>query len=160
MVIKTIFLQSIYWSHQKLYGSFIYHGECIFQNKDLKGWEATNGGASTKKAAPKSFIMFAIFSLLKRDSNTGVFLWTLRNFSEDLFWRKSFEYFTQKKLSHFLKKKASIIYWKNQSANKSIHSNPPVLNGRLPFWEVGSRPSVWSRNLPFWGKYLQVFNFF
>ena len=27
--------------------------------------------------------------LLKRDSNTGFFLWTLRNFQEHLFWRRS-----------------------------------------------------------------------
>ena len=40
-----------------------------------------------------------------------------------------------------------------------ICSNPPVLNGRLPFWEVVSRPPVWSRNLPFWAKHVQIFNF-
>ena len=28
-------------------------------------------------------------SLLKRDSNTGVFLWILQNFTEHLFWRTS-----------------------------------------------------------------------
>ena len=27
-------------------------------------------------------------TLLKRDSNTAVFLWSLRNFQERLFWRK------------------------------------------------------------------------
>ena len=40
-----------------------------------------------------------------------------------------------------------------------ICSNPPVLNGKLPFWEAVSRPPTWSRNLPFWGKHVKIFNF-
>ena len=30
---------------------------------------------------------FAIFTLLKRDSNTGVFFWDLQNFEEQFFYR-------------------------------------------------------------------------
>ena len=41
----------------------------------------------------------------------------------------------------------------------SICPNLPVLNGRLPFWEIVSHPPVWSRNLSFWGKHVQIFNF-
>ena len=42
----------------------------------------------------------------------------------------------------------------------NIHSNPPILNGRLLIWEAVSHPPVWSRNLLFWGKHLQIFQFF
>ena len=40
----------------------------------------------------KRFELFWSTTLLKRDSNTGVFLWILRNFLKHLFWRTSVNY--------------------------------------------------------------------
>ena len=40
----------------------------------------------------KDFELFWGTTLLKRDSNTGVFLWILRNFLKHLFWRTSVNY--------------------------------------------------------------------
>ena len=46
-----------------------------------------------KKAVLKNFVIFAgklqSLTLLKRDFNTGAFLWILQNISENLFWKTS-----------------------------------------------------------------------
>ena len=52
-----------------------------------------------------------------------------------------------------------IVYGAINKSSIFICSNPPVLNGRLLFWEVVSGPPVWSLNLPCQGKHVQIFKF-
>ena len=61
-------------------------------------YRSSDRRCSIKKAVLKNFTTFAgkhlcwsfsFINLLKRDSKSVLFLWILRNFQENLFWRKS-----------------------------------------------------------------------
>ena len=65
----------------------------MFPRKFMKFSEAATGGVLYKKAFLKN-LQFSLEScrpatLLKTDSNTGVFLWILRDFYKHLFRRRS-----------------------------------------------------------------------
>ena len=66
---------------------------------------------------------FKDLTLIKRDSNTGVFLWKLRNFEEHFFTEHLWCLLL--KLSWYYRQEKSFVFWPN-SVIFSIHADLPL----------------------------------
>ena len=108
-------------------------------------------GKTTVQSLLKKFQLFKLSTLLKRDFNTGVFLWILRNFYEQIFQKNICEQLLLKVV--FMWKKEIIISFiskfkqserKTSVSFKSCFPLAEVINNFLVSWNYGLKNFICS----------------